>query len=50
MSQEINIHRSIKHKHIVEFYSYFEDSEYIYILLEICNKRVSVNNSRWRMF
>ena len=39
MSQEISIHRSVKHKHVVEFYSYFEDKDYIYILLEICNKR-----------
>lgn len=39
MSQEISIHRSIKNRHIVEFYSYFEDKEHIYIILEICNKR-----------
>lgn len=39
MSQEIQIHRSIHHKHVVEFYSFFEDKEHIYILLEICNKR-----------
>lgn len=39
MSQEISIHRSIKSKHVVEFYSYFEDKEHIYIILEICNKR-----------
>lgn len=39
MSQEIHIHRSIHHKHVVEFYTYFEDKDHIYILLEICNKR-----------
>ena len=39
MSQEISIHRSIKNRHIVEFHSYFEDKEHIYIILEICNKR-----------
>ena len=39
MSQEIAIHRSIRHRHVVEFYSFFEDKDHIYILLEICNKR-----------
>lgn len=39
MSQEISIHRSLKHQHVVEFYSYFEDTNNIYIILEICNKR-----------
>ena len=41
MTQEINIHRSVRHKHIVEFYSFFEDSENVYILLELCRRRVS---------
>ncbi|RWS29690.1 serine/threonine-protein kinase PLK1-like protein, partial [Leptotrombidium deliense] len=39
MSQEIAIHRSIKHKHIVQFNSYFEDKNFIYIVLELCSKR-----------
>lgn len=39
MSQEIAIHQSIRHKHVVEFFKYFEDNDHIYILLEICNKR-----------
>ena len=38
--QEITIHRSLKHKHIVGFHDYFEDNNHIYIILEICNKRV----------
>ena len=42
--QEITIHRSLKHKHIVGFHDYFEDSNHIYIILEICNKRVSKSN------
>lgn len=42
MSQEISIHRSIRHKHIVEFHHYFEDKDYIYIVLELCSKRVSL--------
>ena len=39
--QEITIHRSLKQKHIVDFHDYFEDNNYIYIILEVCNKRVS---------
>jgi polo-like kinase 1 len=41
MSQEITIHRELKHKHIVGFHDYFEDKNHIFIILEICNKRVS---------
>lgn len=33
---EIKIHRSLKHRHIVEFLDAFEDKENIYILLEYC--------------
>lgn len=39
MLQEIDIHRSIRHDHIVRFYSYFEDVNFIYIILELCNKK-----------
>ncbi|CAL1547050.1 unnamed protein product [Lymnaea stagnalis] len=39
MAQEISIHRSISHRHIVTFRSFFEDSENVYILLELCRRR-----------
>uniref|UniRef100_A0A6A7G3C6 Serine/threonine-protein kinase PLK n=2 Tax=Hirondellea gigas TaxID=1518452 RepID=A0A6A7G3C6_9CRUS len=39
MSQEIAIHRSLKHHHIVGFHSFFEDSENVYIILELCRRR-----------
>lgn len=39
MLQEIDIHRSVEHDHIVRFYSYFEDSNFIYIILELCTKK-----------
>lgn len=42
MSQEICIHRSLKHKHLVAFHSYFEDADNVYIILELCRRRVSV--------
>lgn len=33
---EIKIHKSLRHRHIVEFVDAFEDKENIYILLEYC--------------
>ena len=33
---EIKIHKSLSHKHVVGFEHYFEDSECVYILLELC--------------
>ena len=40
MTQEINIHRSVHHKHIVGFHGFFEDKDNVYILLELCRRRV----------
>ena len=40
MTQEIAIHRAVHHKHIVEFYSFFEDDQNVYIILELCRRRV----------
>jgi len=39
MSQEIAIHKTLKHNHVVQFFSFFEDSENVYILLELCRRR-----------
>lgn len=39
MTQEIKIHQSLKHKHIVGFYNFFEDQFNIYIVLELCRRR-----------
>ncbi|KAH6941127.1 hypothetical protein HPB50_014290 [Hyalomma asiaticum] len=39
MAQEIQIHRSLNHKHIVGFNSYFEDEKNVYIVLELCGRR-----------
>lgn len=39
MSQEILIHQSLSHKHIVKFLSFFDDPQNIYIVLELCKKR-----------
>lgn len=39
MASEISIHRSISHVNVVQFNSYFEDKENVYVLLEICRNR-----------
>lgn len=36
LMSEIRIHRSLEHNHVVRFDHFFEDSEYVYILLELC--------------
>lgn len=39
MSQEITIHKTLQHPHVVQFFNYLEDEQYIYIILEICSNR-----------
>ena len=34
---EFKIHKSIHHLHVVQFEHVFEDSENVYILLELCS-------------
>jgi polo-like kinase 1 len=36
---EIKIHRSVKHQYVVQFMSFFEDTENVYILLELCHNQ-----------
>ena len=36
---EIRIHRSLNHENVVQFYSFFEDDDFLYILLEICQNQ-----------
>ena len=33
---EIKIHKTLKHEYIVKFEHFFEDTENVYILLELC--------------
>ena len=42
MSQEIQIHRSLSHPNVVGFHSFFDDPFNVYIVLELCKKRVSL--------
>ncbi|XP_077500566.1 serine/threonine-protein kinase polo isoform X2 [Amblyomma americanum] len=48
MAQEIQIHRSLDHKHIVGFHSYFEDEKNVYIILELCSRRSLMEMHRRR--
>uniref|UniRef100_A0A3Q0R9C0 Protein kinase domain-containing protein n=1 Tax=Amphilophus citrinellus TaxID=61819 RepID=A0A3Q0R9C0_AMPCI len=36
ITNEIELHRTLSHKHVVKFSHYFEDQENIYIFLELC--------------
>jgi serine/threonine protein kinase len=45
---EIKIHKSMRHDGVVEFVTYFEDSENVYIILELC-ANLSLNEMvKWR--
>ncbi|KAL7019012.1 hypothetical protein ACKWTF_010984 [Chironomus riparius] len=39
MTQEIQIHKSLHHRNIVGFHSFFDDQFNVYIVLELCKKR-----------
>lgn len=39
---EIKIHKSLQHRYIVGFQSYFEDRANVYIMLELCGSQVRV--------
>lgn len=41
MSMEISIHRSLAHQHVVGF-GFFEDNDFVFVVLELCRRRVSV--------
>ncbi|MEE6495267.1 hypothetical protein FKM82_001996 [Ascaphus truei] len=36
---EIDLHKELHHKHVVKFSHHFEDSENIYIFLELCSRK-----------
>jgi polo-like kinase 1 len=39
MTQEIQIHRTLSHPHVVKLEGFFEDDDNVYILLELCPRR-----------
>ena len=41
LTTEIKIHRSLRHESIVRFHRFFEDTDSVFILLEVCDCQVS---------
>lgn len=39
MAQEISLHKTLKHQYVVKLFSFFEDSNFVYIILELCRRR-----------
>ncbi|XP_057660882.1 serine/threonine-protein kinase polo [Diorhabda carinulata] len=39
MTQEIQIHQSLRHRNVVGFHNFFDDNHNIYIILELCRKK-----------
>ncbi|MBN3306884.1 PLK1 kinase, partial [Amia calva] len=39
MSMEITIHKSLNNAHVVGFHGFFEDDDFVYVVLEICRRR-----------
>ncbi|KAK8778277.1 hypothetical protein V5799_020381 [Amblyomma americanum] len=48
MEKEIHIHKNLRHKHIVDFYSHFEDNDNHYIILELCRRESLVEMLLYR--
>ncbi|XP_053361823.1 serine/threonine-protein kinase PLK3 isoform X1 [Clarias gariepinus] len=39
ITNEIELHRTLQHKHVVKFSHHFEDQDNIYIFLELCSRK-----------
>jgi len=39
MAQEIKLHKGFSNTYVVKLFSYFEDSNFVYVILELCNRR-----------
>ncbi|XP_041840291.1 serine/threonine-protein kinase PLK1 [Melanotaenia boesemani] len=39
MTSEIAIHKSLNHQNIVGFHGFFEDEDFVFVVLEICRRR-----------
>ena len=37
VANEVEIHWQLRHPAILELYNYFEDSEYVYMVMELCD-------------
>ncbi|XP_074521600.1 serine/threonine-protein kinase PLK1 [Halichoeres trimaculatus] len=39
MTSEISIHKSLNHANVVGFHGFFEDDDFVFVVLEICRRR-----------
>uniref|UniRef100_A0A8C6SJW3 Serine/threonine-protein kinase PLK n=1 Tax=Neogobius melanostomus TaxID=47308 RepID=A0A8C6SJW3_9GOBI len=39
MSSEISIHKSLSHANVVGFHGFFEDDDFVFVVLELCRRR-----------
>ncbi|KAK8769759.1 hypothetical protein V5799_013776, partial [Amblyomma americanum] len=39
LEEEIDIHKHLRHEHVVDFHSHFEDDTNVYIILELCSRQ-----------
>ncbi|XP_073492634.1 serine/threonine-protein kinase PLK1 [Aquarana catesbeiana] len=39
MTMEISIQRSLSHRNVVGFHGFFEDNDFVYVVLELCRRR-----------
>ena len=39
MTQEITLHKTLAHLYVVKLHTYFEDANFVYIILELCRRR-----------
>ncbi|KAJ8305645.1 hypothetical protein KUTeg_016190 [Tegillarca granosa] len=46
--REVELQKTLHHKHVVEFHSYFEDDENVYIVLENCSRKSLVHMLKQR--
>ncbi|XP_041359084.1 serine/threonine-protein kinase PLK1-like [Gigantopelta aegis] len=43
IKREVELQQDLKHRHVVEFHSYFEDDDNVYIILENCSRKSLVH-------
>ena len=42
IESEIELHKSLRQRHVVGFHGHFEDDQHVYILLELCSRKVII--------
>lgn len=39
VKNEIKIHHQLKHPSVLELYNFFQDKDYVYLVLELCHNK-----------